>query len=77
MKDLLKEYIHPQKHIRGSRVDAHATAILLREGKYSREDIQNAIQDVSPNAPLSKCAVNPRLLGLGDNASVLPTIYVP
>lgn len=66
MKDLLKEYIHPQKHIRDSRVDAHATAILLREGKYSREDIQNAIQDVSPNAPLSKCAVNPRLLGLGD-----------
>lgn len=59
MKDLLKEYIHPQKHIRDSRVDAHATAILLREGKYSREDIQNAIQDVSPNAPLSKCALYP------------------
>lgn len=39
MKDLLKEYIHPKKHIRDSRVDAHATAILLREGKYSREDI--------------------------------------
>lgn len=52
MKDLLKEYIHPKKHIRDSRVDAHAAAILLREGNYSREDIQDAIQAVSPNAPL-------------------------
>ena len=41
-----------KKHIRDSRVDAHATAILLREGNYSREDIQDAIQSVSPNAPL-------------------------
>ena len=52
MKELLSEYIHPKKHIRDSRVDAHATAILLREGNYSIEDIQDAIQSVSPNAPL-------------------------
>lgn len=52
MKELLQDYIHPKKHIRDSRIDAHVTAILLNENQYTKEAIQAAIQAVSPNALL-------------------------